>query len=323
MSNLVPSGALRAVLQLLALLRPASAAAYRGPVQPRVFSGPGPAAGAEAVCAPIPRRIWSYWNGAVLDPVVQQCMDNWRLQCPDYRIDVLNADNLERFVAPGDLPPDFARLAPPKQADWLRLYLVRHHGGFWLDASIVLTQSLDWLRDLQQAQRSEFAGFFLRGFTHDERWPVVESWAFGAPAHAPFVTAWQQEFHHALIEVGPTAYLARLRQSENAAAVFQGIRDPEYLLIHVTAQQVLRRANDFRLTLLRAEDTAFFYQRALWWKWYLLYPKLCLVTTQAQPAPLIKLRGGERRHFTAMFAQHGGAVAGSIWQRACADSGPS
>ena len=46
MSNLVPSGALRAVLQLLALLRPASAAAYRGPVQPRVFSGPGPAAGA-------------------------------------------------------------------------------------------------------------------------------------------------------------------------------------------------------------------------------------------------------------------------------------
>ena len=53
-----------------------------------MFSGPGPTARADAGCAPIPRRIWSYWNGAVLDPVVQRCMDNWRLQCPDYRIDV-------------------------------------------------------------------------------------------------------------------------------------------------------------------------------------------------------------------------------------------
>ena len=317
MSNLVPSGALRAVLQLLALLRPASAAAYRGPVQPRVFSGPGPTAGADAGCAPIPRRIWSYWNGAVLDPVVQQCMDNWRLQCPDYRIDVLNADNLERFVAPGDLPPDFARLAPPKQADWLRLYLVRHHGGFWLDASIVLTQSLDWLRDLQQAQRSEFAGFFLRGFTHDERWPVVESWAFGAPAHAPFVTAWQQEFHHALIERGTGDYLAALQTQSTGAAVLQGIADPEYLLIHVAAQQVLRRDNGYRLALLCAEDTAYYYQHALYWKWYLLYPRLCLAPAQPVVAPLVKLRGGERRHFSALLARHGGARRGSLWQQAC------
>ena len=131
--------------------------------------------------------------------------------------------------------------------------------------------------------------------------------------------AWQREFHHALIEAGPASYLARLRQQEDGgAAVLQGIADPAYLLIHVAAQQVLRRANAFRLVLLRAEDTAFFYQQALWWKWYLLYPRLCLVPDAAQPAPLIKLRGGERRHFAQMITHHGEPVSGSIWQRACA-----
>ncbi|MBS0466096.1 MAG: capsular biosynthesis protein, partial [Proteobacteria bacterium] len=272
MANLVPAVALSATFRLLALLRPASAAAYPGTAMPRLFRGAG--ATGDTVCQPIARRIWSYWNGEHLDPVVSQCIDNWRRQCPDYSVEVLNAGNLERFVAPGDLPPGFAQLAPAKQADWLRLYLVRHHGGFWLDASIVLTQSLDWLRVQQQAQGNEFVGFFLRGFTRDARWPVVESWAFGAPAQSPFVSAWQQEFHHALIAQGTDAYLAQLHGQPEGAALLQGIEDPEYLLIHVAAQQVLRRDNAYRLALLCAEDTAYYYQQALFWKWYLLYPRL-------------------------------------------------
>lgn len=315
MPTLVPASVLRAALQLLTLLRPASAAAYPGSAVPTVFRGAGAAA---AVRGPIPRRIWSYWNGLDQDPVVARCIDNWRRQCPGYAIEVLNAGNLERFVAPGDLPQGFERLDPTKQADWLRLYLVRHHGGFWLDASIVLTQSLDWLQAHQQAQGSEFVGFFLQGFTRDARWPVVESWAFGAPAHAPFVAAWQQEFHHALIGQGSGAYLAQLHGRPAGAELLQGIADPEYLLIHVAAQQVLRRDNAYRLALLCAEDTAYYYQKALFWKWYLLYPRLCLMPAQEASAPLVKLRGGERRHFSALLAHHGGARRGSLWQRACA-----
>lgn len=318
MPTLVPAAVLRTALQLLSLLRPATAAAYQGQALPMVFKGSGAPRMAGTPPATIPRRIWSYWNGATLDPVVAQCVDNWRRQCPDYSVEVLHAGNLERFVAPGDLPPGFLDLTAAKQADWLRLYLVRHHGGFWLDASIVLTRSLDWLVAEQQAQGSEFAGFFLEGFTHDARWPVVESWAFGAPAHSPFVTAWQQEFHLALITQGTQDYLAELRARPWGAELLQGIPDPEYLLIHVAAQQVLRRDNGFHLSLYSAEDTAYFYQKALRWKWYLLYPRLCLAPAQAVVAPLVKLRGGERRHFSELLAHHGGASPGSLWQRACA-----
>ena len=86
----------------------------------------------------------------------------------------------------------------------------------------------------------------------------------------------------------------------------------------MAAQQALRRDNAFRLALFKAEDTAFFHQKAVDWKWYLLYPRLCLAAARMPTAPLIKLRGGERRHFAELFELHGGPAPGSIWERACA-----
>lgn len=298
--------------------RPRQRTSYAIPA-PSIYQGSNPAA--RIVHEPIPAILWTYWNQPEPDAFVRQCLQSWQQHCPGYAIRLVHPGNLQDYVPREHLPETFTALHPTKQSDWLRLYLVHRFGGYWLDATIVLTRAPDWLDALRQQQGAGFAGFYLGGFTHDATCPVVESWAFGAPAGDPFVGAWQREFHHALIEAGSDTYLARLRQgADGGAAVLQGIADPAYLLIHVAAQQVLRRANSFRLALLRAEDTAFFYQQALWWKWYLLYPRLCLVPDAAQPAPLIKLRGGERRHFAQMIAQHGEPVSGSIWERACAEA---
>jgi len=301
---------------LLRCVRPRGPAAFAMPA-PSIYQG-HVAAAAEPAQTAIPPILWTYWNQPEPDAFVRQCLQSWRLHCPGHAIRLVHPGNLHEYVGPGELPEAFAALHPTKQSDWLRLYLVHRFGGYWLDATTVLTRPPDWLDALRQQHGAGFAGFYLGGFTHDSAYPVVESWAFGAPPGDAFVAAWQREFHHALIEIGSDAYLQRLRQRDDAATVLQGIADPEYLLIHVAAQQVLRRPNGFRLALLRAEDTAFFYQQALWWKWYLLYPRLCLLPDATPPAPLIKLRGGERRHFTQMIAQHGEPVSGSIWQRACA-----
>lgn len=317
MSSLIPASVLRAAYQLFTTLRPRSAQAYPGDMAASAFRGGQADALTPACDTEIPRRIWSYWNTRP-DTVVQQCIANWRTQCPDYEIHVLNSGNLAQYVPPEHLPLGFAQLHPTKQSDWLRLYLVHHHGGYWLDATTLLTQPLDWLDAARRAQGAEFAGFFLEGFTRNAAYPVVESWIFGAPAHAPFMAAWQQEFHRALIEQGTAAYLQVLRATPHATELLQGIADPEYLLIHVAAQQVLRRDNPYRLALFKAEDTAFFHQKAVGWKWYWLYPRLCLMAAREPTAPLIKLRGGERRHFAALLELHGGPAPGSLWQRACA-----
>jgi len=276
---------------------------------------PSPPA-ADGLAAEIPKTIWTYWNQSGLDPFVQQCVDSWRRQCPDHQVIVVTPENLGQYVACGDLPAAFAELHPTKQSDWLRLYLVAHHGGYWFDATTLLTAPLDWMSAAPGAGAAELAGFYLEGFTRDRRYPVIESWSFCAPAGSRFVSEWQKEFHQALIEDGPEAYLQRLQSRPDAAEVLQGIPDPNYLLIHVAAQQVMRRLPDARLTLFKAEDTAFFYHSALRWKWYLLYPQLCLAKAPQVAAPIVKLRGGERRHFTDMLALHGGAAPGSIWSRA-------
>lgn len=320
MTRQLPAAAFRIAYQLLARLQPHRAAAYTPPAPPGAPAAPSTAPTEHP--APIPRKIWSYWHAVEPDPFVQQCIANWQTQCPDFEVQVLNQQTVRDHVPPTDWPEGFSALNPVKQSDWIRLYLVSRYGGYWLDASVVLTQPLDWLEARQGAEHSEFVGFYLGGYTHDARYPVIENWAFGAPAGGAFVTAWQREFHHALFEIGTQAYLASLQREPGYAALLQGITDPVYLLGHVTAQRVLRRHPNSRLTLSKAEDTAFFYQKAVSWKWYLLYPRLCLVAADPHMAPLVKLRGGERRHFAELMAQHGAPAPHSLWGKACQAAAP-
>jgi len=184
-----PRSILHLAYKLLTSRKPRHTLSYPGTPRVQVFTGtpaqpvaPAAAPGTPATtAAPIPARIWSYWHSATLDPVVQQCIENWKRHCPGLDVQVIHAHTLGDVVAAGDLPPAFAALPAAKQADWLRLYVVRRFGGYWLDASTLLTQSLAWLDDLRQAQSAEFVGFYIDGYTTDLRYPIIESWAFGAP----------------------------------------------------------------------------------------------------------------------------------------------
>ena len=104
----------------------------------------------------------------------------------------MTPESLGQYVACGDLPAAFAELHPTKQSDWLRLYLVAHHGGYWFDATTLLTAPLDWMG--AGAGATELTGFYLEGFTRDRRYPVIESWSFCAPAGSRFVSEWQRSF---------------------------------------------------------------------------------------------------------------------------------
>lgn len=306
----IPASFFKGVLQLIQPQSLKSSAGYVAP-SPSIFEGEeDQGAGAE-----IPKVLWTYWNSTQPDFFVCECIQSWRLQCPDYEVRLVHPGNLDDYVAQGDLPAQFLQLHPTKQSDWLRLYLVAHHGGFWLDASTLLTRSIDWMQPKPQ-QALEFTGFYLEKFTSDPQFPIIESWAFGALPGSAFITAWQKEFHRALIEEGTDTYLQQLRSQPEWSSIVQNINDPNYLLIHITAQRVLRRQAYSRMALYKAEDSAYYYHRALRWKWYLLYPQLSLVAAPKECAPIVKLRGGERRHFTEMFGLHGGAVPGSIWHRA-------
>ncbi|PAT35116.1 glycosyltransferase family 32 protein [Vandammella animalimorsus] len=271
------------------------------PAVQRWQAGPETTADAtQGLPAPIPRVIWTYWHDAQPPLVVQRCIDSWRRLNPQHTVHLLHAGNVRQFLP--DLPEALAQLNIAKQTDWMRLALLQRHGGIWLDASIILTRPLDdWLPALQQAQRADFVGFYLDGYTTAPDFPVIESWFLAAPAGNPFIAQWLARFHAAVVEQGTASYLQTLRQQGRFAQYTQNIGEPSYHTIHVVAQEVLHQAvalppaQPWRLALLRAEDSAYWLHLQARWKRRPLYARLLWAPGDASRWPaLVKLRGGER-----------------------------
>jgi hypothetical protein len=270
------------------LLRPAPDA----PAQPQVVRYQ---AGEPTAAGGIPRIIWSYWHSEEQPLVVQRCLANWARHNAHYEIRMVSGQTLGRYVPASERPGDFERMPPARQSDWLRLYFLHRYGGIWLDASIILTQSLNWLRDAQASDGAHYVGFYLDRYTTQPQRPVIDSWCMAAPAGSPFIADWLAEFSGKAWAKGDAAYLQDLHANGEAGKVLQKIASPAYMMIHVTAQRVLHQGGAYRLHLIRAEDSAYFYQVASHWRRGLLFATLLLRKAPRRPAPLIKLRGGERK----------------------------
>lgn len=243
----------------------------------------------------VPRIAWSYWHTDEPPLVVERCLRNWAELNPDFEINLVTRRRLIEFVEKEDFPAAFPNLGPARQSDWLRLYLLHRYGGIWLDASIILTRPLDWMIEAQAKSRAHYAGFFLDRYTVRPDCPVIDSWSMAAPKGSRFVADWLAELSGpALAE--SESYIESLGNPAQRAKVLQHIESPLYMTIHVAAQAVLQRQKGYRLHLIRAEDSAYFFQA--WsgrWKRAGFFACLLLFRKGSALPPLIKLRGGERR----------------------------
>ncbi len=96
---------------------------------------------------PIPRVIWAYWKGAAPPLLIQRCFANWRRSSPGYEIRLLDDVSAREWLQ--EIPSVLDHVSPAKRADWIRLELLRLHGGIWVDASSILTAPLDWVLEQQ------------------------------------------------------------------------------------------------------------------------------------------------------------------------------
>ncbi len=270
------------------LRRPAESA----PASPRMLIHESGVAA--PMTATIPRIIWSYWHGDTRPLVVQRCLANWRMHSRGWEIRLIGPKDFDEFVIAADLPPTFRALTPARQSDWLRLYLLQRYGGVWIDASTILTRSLDWMVEAQAESRAQYLGFYLQRYTQQADAPIVDSWCVAAPPASSFVTDWYRELCTALA-LGDEIYLGQLEAEGRMAGLRQGIRNPSYLIIHMCGQVVLARGAGHRLQLWLAEDTAYHFQHHSHWRRLRMYRRLLLHPQPLRPPALVKLRGGERR----------------------------
>ena len=265
---------------------------------------------AAAAAPPIPRIIWTYWNTSPLPPLVARCLDNWRAQAPDHELRLVDRQSALAWLDGEIDEATFDALPPYRQADWLRLQLLRRHGGIWMDASTLLADSLDWVHDRGTDPDAGVRGFYIDRYTTDPERPMVENWFIAAPPGDPFIDAWSKEFDQALA-LGEQGYLEALGASGRLDAVAQGLPADlrGYLLMHLAAGVVLLRGDPaHRLHLVRAEDMAFALHAALRWRKRHLYARLALTPPPRRVPALIKLRGPDRT------VVEKGLAAGRIWR---------
>jgi len=245
---------------------------------------------------PIPPILWAYWNNADMPLVVQRCIARWRVLHPHFSIRVLDDETLRQYIP--DLPPGLMQQSTTRRADWLRLELLLRYGGIWLDASIILTEPLDWVLRLQQTAQSDFIGYDLALYTSDPARPVVENWFMAAPPASPFIADLQREFTNEVIPRSGEDYVAYLQALGIYEQVLQHIDMPNYLGMHLAIQRLLLGGGRYRLHLGRAEDGPYFFHVLGRWRRTPLKVRLLFSRIVGTVPPLIKLRSPDRKRLS-------------------------
>ena len=261
----------------------------------------GTAAAAPAARTAMPRILWSYWQGGTPLLLVQRCFDHWRRLHPHFEIRILDDRGVLQYLPA--IPAALDGASAAKRADWIRLELLRRHGGIWLDASTILTQPLDWVLEEQARTGADFVGYYLQQYTSAPERPVVENWFMAAPPGSPFIEDLQREFTQEVIARTGEQYIAHLQAQGLYTQALQRIDMPAYLTMHLALQVILLRGGSYRLGLSPAESGPYFLHVQGRWRRAALKLRLLFMRARGPLPPLIKLRSPDRRRLDDYLTQ--------------------
>jgi hypothetical protein len=242
--------------------------------------------------ATIPKVIWTYWNNAELPPVIRLCLDSWRKANPDYEVRVVTRESLRHFLPTLDLDSLSWNDSPARESDIVRLNLLAEYGGYWADASILMTEPIPFVGQ----PATEFAGYCLDAWTSDPEHPVIESWLFGTVAGGKFIRGWRDAFMNLSTceSVGACVERARL-EGVDVQKITPDLWD--YLYIHIAAQYALQKVmtvNEIKtgMVFLKAEEGPYKYLEDAGWNVAQAVEGLCKGSGRT---PIVKFRSHERK----------------------------
>jgi len=234
----------------------------------------------------IPKIIWLYWHEDKISSITAElCIKLIKSLHPSFEVHLLNNTTIANYLP--DFPQDVMEKAPNFVSDLVRLMLIEHYGGIYLDATVLLSKPIDWALKLHQHDRSDAVLYYTDENTVDQEFPMVESWFIAAQPNSQFIRAWREEYQNSITRVNPTSQ----HQNGNLVDLAKFPLKIPYYLVYLAAQVVLRKNQAYRLSLLRAEDDAFSYGLGLKKKWdEVAMADLLLFNPKKPPLPnLIKL----------------------------------
>lgn len=248
----------------------------------------------------IPKKIWIYWEGEYPE-FVHTCVNNIRKKNQDFEVFLLNPENVHQYSN-----INFTALkdaTPQQKADLLRFDLIYHHGGIWLDASIIVYENLQWIQTLLNQTQTEIFAFYRKRNTTNLNSPVIENWLLASTQNNPFFKKWFDELYIALNKT-PKLYIQEIRENEeNPKSIFQKIGNLEYLVAYVACQKVIKQNDMPSITLIDCDQNAFFYQVKNKWVKERILIDLAVNTPPVESPKLIKLAGKERKYLCEFYAK--------------------
>lgn len=182
----------------------------------------------------IPKKIWFYWDSVDTPDIVDLCISRASAICSGYEVTLLNPSNLHEYI---DLPKISDDVPTSNKADLIRLMLLEKHGGVWMDASIFLTQDIEWI--ISKLDRHESFLFYSDECTNDLKRPISENWFIVAPIGSKFISDWKNEFYECITSASPKTYY---NDMDNRDYHLQNLTRPDYLLCYISAIVVLNKS---------------------------------------------------------------------------------
>ncbi|KAJ3209133.1 hypothetical protein HDU67_006378 [Dinochytrium kinnereticum] len=195
----------------------------------------------------IPRKIWTFWDGgpkSKIPEMIRAMTRGWAFHNPSYQVTILGPSTISKHIRM-PLPPHFWDSSTTRQqrANWIRLAVLVEQGGFWIDASTILTGSLDTIRNRQKELKSEAFAYNLDWFSLNKSIPVYETYFLASVPQGKWLTAWFAEYNTVFSNFRCAdeylTYLQKLYGEEGYNRIAQNINDPSYLKLTIASQRVL------------------------------------------------------------------------------------
>lgn len=244
----------------------------------------------------LPKVVWTHWDSENPPEHVLKTIERMRKMLPDWQVNFITTDQFLSSINQEEIPSNFNTLRVEHQADWIRLKLLKHYGGCWIDSGVILNQSINPLYRDCASNKADLLVFKILGTQTNPQFPIAENWFIMAPPQSPMIILWLEEYEKA-IRMGFKRYKSIMKEEGVDLQKLMNNPGDVYLTQHGCYQKVIqKRMSDTKVVYRVAEDTMFkIHAKVCRWEKECIWKTLKDVE-YCKTIPYIKLRGGDRKN---------------------------
>jgi len=255
--------------------------------------------------------LWIYWDSEELPKTIKQIRDYNRAQLSGWDVRFLNINTLKNYIPESAYNPKYFNLVSANKSDWIRLFIIYHYGGCWMDAGIIVNngEALNSIYESSVSKSVELTvfknvkpGVTFKHISGVDLPLVIDSWFILAPKHSTLVKLWLDEFNKA-IDMGFLNYKrAIIKDGTDISRIHSPNPDDTYLMVHMCIQHVLQKRVPVLplIMMLDAKTSMLKLQNDCKWDDKCLADKLN-DDPRTKDLPFIKLTNANRTHSIDKF----------------------